>query len=176
MIRLVAKKRKSPGEEDTVTILHGGRVRVFKAWNQAVLPHELVHYAVEAALGMRGFVRLVAAGADPDEIGKTRDPEALLAEGLTNAFQYEIWGLMEVSNACVLERVNEGAERGRIPRLEIEEARLDAVRELLGDLSRRWAALAHGGKLELSLPAEVDERSASVPQPCASRTARVTEA
>lgn len=156
MILLVAKKRKSPGEADTVTILHGERTWVFKAWN-----HELVHYAVEAALGMRGFVRLVAAGADPDAIGKTRDPEALHAEGLTNAFQYEIWGLMEVSNAGVLERVNEGAERGRIPRLEIEEARLDAVRELLGDLSRRWAALAHGEKLELELAAEVGERRAS---------------
>lgn len=176
MIRLVAKKRKSPGEADTVTVLHGERVRVFKAWNQAVLPHELVHFAVEAALGMRGFVRLVAAGADPDELGKTRDPETLFAEGLTNAFQYEIWGLVEVSNAGVLERVNEGAERGRVPRLEIDEARLDAVRELLGDLSRRWSALPHGGKLELSLPAEVGDPSASVPQPRASHTARVTEA
>jgi hypothetical protein len=91
MITLTCKKLE--GKHDALTISAPGVTQVIQAWKQPILPHELVHYVAEEIFDLRGFVRLVAAGHDPKALeGELMGSEALLAEALTNALQYDLAG------------------------------------------------------------------------------------
>ena len=146
MIRLTCKKRKTDREKDTVTISRGERTWVFQTWNQRVLPHELVHYAVEHVFGYRGFVRLIADGATSEQILALEDSEVRTAENVTNAYQYELWGLVEPDNDQFLSSLRANGD-ATAP----EPARIEEGRALLRTLSERWSALPHGEHLELEL-------------------------
>jgi len=161
MITLRAKKRKAPAERDTVTILRDAAragadapAWVFQAWNQGILPHELVHFAVEEALGLRGFVREIAAGRTSEDILESLEVEVVQTEALTNALQYELLGLAEVSNAEVRRAANEQCDRHGVPRIELTGRELEATRARLRELNERWAGLAPGEVLELTLAPE----------------------
>ena len=149
-VTLVCKRRKELRGKDHVTILCGENVRVFETWNQGGIPHEMVHYVVEATFGMRGFVRLIGEGETSEEILEgTVLPSALVAEALTNAYQYEMWGMAEHTNEEL--RANT-MQFGGLEELEFGDDELDRGRVLLVDLIARWQALGPAGKLELALP------------------------
>ena len=149
---MVCKKRKTPREQDTVTILCGERTWVFKAWEQGALPHEMVHFGVERAYGMRGFVRLIAEGLTSEDIlDGGADEEALHAEFLTSAHQYELGGLSEPSNDAFRELLEAFRGKGRTAPLVLTDAQIDRGRDTLLELAGRWAVLGNGETLELSL-------------------------
>ena len=153
VVRLVCKKRKTPPEQDTVTILCGERTWVFKAWDQGILPHELVHYGVEAAYGLRGFVRLIAAGLTSEAILEgAADEEALHTELLTNAHQYELGGFSEPDNRAFRELLACFQGKGATRPPEVSDDEISRGRDFLRDLAGRWAGLGFGESLELSLP------------------------
>ncbi len=115
-----------------------------------VLPHDLVHFVVEAELGIRfGFWGLIAAGAKlssvqafgarrPRRITSGEDPlvvahldELLAAEGLVAAFS----GLTQT-------------EPG--PDVDPEDA--ERIRGRIDELNRRWQAVQPGEILRLRWP------------------------
>jgi hypothetical protein len=161
-IALVCKKSRDPRDKDTVAIVHGSRSAVFKTWRQAGVPHELVHYAVEASYGLQGFVRLTAAGWTDEEILARGGAEAFRAEHLTNAYQYEMWGMAEVSNAAFRRSFETFCGGASAPALG--DAEIERGRALLQDLQRRWRALPAGGKLELTLPVAAGGAAARRPE------------
>jgi hypothetical protein len=140
---LVFEERKTPRERDTVTILRGKRTWVFKAWGRGLLPHELVHYGVEAVYGLRGFVRLTVDGLSTDEILEGGvDTEALHAEYLTSAHQYVLTGQSEPTHAAfrdLLERL-----RCDAPPVEVGDEQIERARVLLAALTLSWGALGLG--------------------------------
>jgi hypothetical protein len=153
---MVCKKRKSPRDQDTVTILSGERTWVFKAWDQGALPHEVVHFGVEQAYGIRGFVRLIAAGLSSEDIlSGGADEEAVHAEFLTSAHQYELGGLSEPTNEAFRELLASFQGKGASGPPEVSDEQIAHARDVLLDLAGRWGALALGESLELSLPLEV---------------------
>jgi hypothetical protein len=150
VIELVCKKRKTLKERDTVTILCGERTWVFKAWHQGILPHELVHYGVEAAYGMRGFVRLIADGLTSEDIlAGGADTEALHTEFLTSAHQYELAGQSEPTNTAFRELLE--SFRGETAPVAVSDEQIERGREVLADLTLRWGAVGLGESLRLSL-------------------------
>ena len=150
-IRVVAKRAKSAQHQDTVTIQGDGEPLVVRAWSQGTLPHEVVHYAVEAVFGLRGFVRLSAEGQSTDEMIAAKVPEVLRAEALTNAFQYELFGVSEASNAALMATLRDSWSDEVLEGIQQQDPRLDACRDLILDLAGRWRALAAGACLELDL-------------------------
>jgi hypothetical protein len=107
--------------------------------------HDLTHFAVESALGIRrGFFGLLAEGWDFDDVtGKgargALPPEAAEAEKIVGLFDMEratggLWTLAEF-NAFA-------------PR-EMREEEILKVRSLRGELFRRWADVPTGQELEL---------------------------
>lgn len=144
---LVCKKRKSPEERDTVTILAGDRATVIKAWDHGIMPHEIVHYVVEAVFGLRGFVQLTAEGISSERMIAEKDPQAMQAESLTNAYQYEMWGLTPATDEQFLENAGRHA-----PLPDGTPERIREGRELIAELSIRWDELPAGGTMELALP------------------------
>ncbi|MDA1267264.1 MAG: hypothetical protein O2816_19455 [Planctomycetota bacterium] len=151
LVRMDLKKRKSPQDKDTVTI-RGEHTAVFQAWNQASLPHEAVHFMVEDIFGLVGFVRLTAAGISSERMIEEQDPAALACENLTNAYQYELFGMSQTGNAGLRQLLHDFVAAGSGALAEYPDELLEAGRARLLELAGAWAALPLGGHLELELP------------------------
>lgn len=151
MISVQFKKKKTPAAKDKVAIRCGERVRVLEAWNHGIVPHEMVHVVVEEVFPLRGFVRLMAEGYAPEQIeGRAAPAEALQAEGLVGAFQYELWG---ISDPTAFEEILHDAhdQPGFPPPPPVRREQLEAGRRRLRELGAQWEALPPGASLELTL-------------------------
>jgi hypothetical protein len=154
-ITLVCTKRKTAQEQDTVTIQCGDRSVVCKAWSHEVMPHEMVHYAVERVFPLRGFVRFVAAGNDPKQLETRHAPtEAIHAEMLTNAFQYELDGMTPADDEHFLATLGSFYAKSSLEPFQPATAQFRAGRGLLQETRSAWEALAPGESMTLSLPVE----------------------
>jgi len=148
-IHLRATRRAPEHKRDALRIESEGKQRVLECWRQGLLPHELFHAAVESVFPWRGFVRLVAAGRDPEAIGaREAELETLWAEALTNAFQAQFAGAIGPSDEELREYLAL-IHTGAPPPCSAGE--LELVRERILDWSARWAALRPGESLELTL-------------------------
>ncbi|MCY0916362.1 hypothetical protein [Massilia antarctica] len=126
---------------------------------QGILPHDLVHYVVESALGLRnGFTGLVARGAQAsfamemahDPAGKQVETEAIQVEAVVEALQTQLWS-GQFGNADFAEAVRTAClGRERAP---FDLAGIDAERLLYQgalELSARWMAVPFHRTLTLS--------------------------
>jgi hypothetical protein len=155
---------RTAGERDRiyVTRTDGSTTSwVFPSYGD-VLPHDLVHLAVESAFGVaRGFWGRVDGGADPGAIAREanrrggRDKyaaygadqaELLLAESLAN-----VRWLEEGASASALVEQAAAACRaaGLVPPATVAPQRVEELRSTLGGLSRRWRALVPKGATDV---------------------------
>ncbi len=120
--------------------------------------HDLTHYAVETALGIkRGFYGLLAEGwditrfADPG-ISKQLPEEAGLAEVLVGFFDVErATGTRATAEDFNWKIRTYYDEHGTpTPTFLMTDEKLDRIRALRADLFARWHAVQPGGVLELS--------------------------
>ena len=149
MITLTCKKLE--GKHDAVTINAPGVTQVIQAWKQAILPHELVHYVAEEIFGVRGFIRLVAAGHNPKTLeGELMGSEALLAESLTNALQFDLAGQL-ADDAAYRALVEAFCENDRLALPSLLDERVAAARARVRELNTQWQALPLGKKLTVTL-------------------------
>nr|WP_310524606.1 hypothetical protein [Polymorphobacter sp.] len=130
-----------------------GALPVIECPKQGIIPHDIVHFVVEAEVAACGFLGGIAAGGGAGFDAGADDPHARSIERLVETVQAEAWSGAPVADGefIVLYRVTCEA-RGDIP-LEIGAEALAAIRARLADLTTRWAAVPVGGKLELSLAA-----------------------
>jgi hypothetical protein len=114
---------------------------------QGIIPHDMVHYAVESMLAHQGFLSLVSAGRAADFATSGADSEEAI-ERLVETFQAEMWGgrvppedLLETYQlAC--------AARGHAA-VPVTIADVAGVRAKLDDLTARWAEVPVNGSLTL---------------------------
>jgi len=116
---------------------------------RSMLVHDLVHYAVEAELGLHGaFYGSLAAGSRMaslrDETILAADNELALAERLVGPMQSLYRG--HTSRAAYLEHGS-----ARHPEL-VNEPFVDAILERLRQLVGRWRATRYGSAMELAWP------------------------
>lgn len=127
---------------------------------QGILPHDLIHYVVESALGYRhGFLGLVAAGAAigplmvdlHDPAKRAVADEASYAESIVESLQAQLWSGGFDGAAFAAGLAGACASRGRgVPDL----GAVDVERELFGGvlvLQRRWLEVPWHGSLELEM-------------------------
>ena len=148
------KKGKLLEDKTTVVIESAAHCCVLKAWQQGIIPHEMVHFAVEFLFPLRGFIRLVAEGFSPEELTDMSlvGREAIYAEGLTNAYQYELWGLLPATNENFLNQIKIDCEKHQLPMMEVSVAEIERGRELLKEFTGKWRELEQGNELILELP------------------------
>jgi hypothetical protein len=117
---------------------------------QRIIPHDMVHYAVEHTLGARGFLKRVAEG-EAASFRMQGEDHSDAVERLVEVFQGDEWsgGGSAPSEMIELYRVTCSA-RG-CPMLPVDDAAILAVRAAIARLSEQWQALPVGGSLELSL-------------------------
>jgi len=119
---------------------------------QGIIPHDMVHWAVEAEVTAAGFLRLIAHGGDSGQRAALGIASAERVERLVEMFQGEGWSQTALPDAefIALYAVT-CEERGDTP-LPITGALLAAIRARIADVSVQWAAVPVHGKLLLEMP------------------------
>lgn len=119
---------------------------------QGIIPHDMVHFAVEAEVVATGFLGLIAAGGDGGYRLGLEDHIAQSVERLVEMFQGEGWsgGPMPDADFIALYATT-CEERGDTP-LPLAPALLAAIRARIADLSAQWAAVPVGGQMTLEMP------------------------
>lgn len=146
-------------KQDTVVIESARQKHIFKAWRQVIIPHEMVHYAVEKIFDeLRGFIRLVGDGVKDSDVLEKGGVPALYSEALVNTFQQELFGILPDDDESFLNYFGEIASRETkfskgedffeyIP----SKDKIKAARKLLQELTNQWKNLPEGEEIKFSL-------------------------
>lgn len=142
---------KGSGKYDRMEVFRqGGAPERVDCPKQGIIPHDMVHYAVEHTLQTRGFLGRVKDGEDA---GFQMKPEAHsdAVERLVEVFQGDAWSGGTSSAADMIDMYRVTCLARECPALPIDESAIDDVRLAITELSARWQALPVGGALQLEL-------------------------
>lgn len=147
-MRLTFTKRD--GKYDDLAVEREARaVETIRCPKQGIIPHDMVHHAVESVLAHRGFLGLVAEGASSAYTTLGGDSEEAV-ERLVEVFQAEMWG-GRVAAADLLATYEHACGARGHARVPVSAEDVEAVRARLDDLSERWSQVPVGGALTLEL-------------------------
>jgi hypothetical protein len=140
---------KGAGKFDKLEVVRTGRPPAqVDCPKQGIIPHDMVHYAVEHTLGARGFLSRVQDGeAAAFQMASSAQSDAV--ERLVEVFQGDGWSGGATPAADLIEIYRVTCQARACPMLEIDQAAIAQVRAAISDLTRRWAAVPVGGSLEL---------------------------
>ena len=112
--------------------------------------HDLTHYAVETALGWRGFFGLIAEGWDIEDTTGKGSRGALPEE----AGQVEqVVGLLDVERGSgAIWSIQEFHEFGGDAARRLTQDQIGAIRRRRGELFEKWHAVPVGETLRLRFP------------------------
>ncbi|GAN61456.1 hypothetical protein ACI01nite_22760 [Acetobacter cibinongensis] len=137
---------KCSGKYDGLTIVrHDGTTDSIACPKQRIIPHEMVHYAVESVLSNRGFLSLIREGQSAAfTTGGEDSSEAI--ERMVETFQAELWG--ERASAADLISTYEHACEARGHSIATVSADdVEAIRDRLSELTLQWDSLPQNGAL-----------------------------
>lgn len=147
-MRLTFTKRD--GKYDDLSIEREGRqLETIKCPKQGIIPHDMVHYAVESCLAHSGFLTLVAGGEAAAFTTTGGDAEEAV-ERLVENFQAEMWG-GRVPAEELLASYELACEARGHPVAPVSVADVERIRARLDELTDRWAAVPLNGSLTLEL-------------------------
>ncbi|MCC2979841.1 hypothetical protein [Sphingomonas sp. IC4-52] len=141
---------KRSGKFDELTIRRAdATTETISCPKQGIIPHDMIHYAVESVLAHRGFLSLVAQGQTADYATSGGAHEEAI-ERLVETFQAEMWGgrvpaadlIATYEHAC-------GARGHAIVAVAAND--IAAIRDRLDELGRQWAGVPTNGTLTLRL-------------------------
>lgn len=144
-----------PGKYDRLDIVTvAGPRPAVQCPKQGIIPHDMVHFAVEAEVAARGFLGAVAEGATATFGEGEFDASASSIERLVETVQAEAWSGGPPDDAAFLDLYRVTCEaRGDTP-LPLDGATLAAIRARVADLTARWAAVPVHGTLVLDFAIE----------------------
>jgi hypothetical protein len=114
---------------------------------QGIIPHDMVHFAVESVLAHRGFLTMVAEGASASFATVGGEPEEAV-ERLVETFQAEMWG-GRVSSDDLLDTYRHACAARAHPAVAVSPNDVEAIRVRMDGLSTAWAGVAVNGSLTL---------------------------
>lgn len=141
---------KRSGNSDQMVVQRETGTEVVDCPKQRIIPHDMVHYAVERTLHKRGFMGRVRDG-EGATVPMAAEPESDGVERLVEVFQGDAWSGGASPPADLLALYEVTCSARRCPPLRITPADVLAVRECIADLDRRWQALPIGQALDLEM-------------------------
>jgi hypothetical protein len=142
---------KGAGRTDRLEVFRADRpAEAIECPKQRIIPHDMVHYAVEHTLVARGFLRRVLEG-EPASFRMSADPSSDSVERLVEVFQGDEWSGGSSSPTALLELYAVTCEARACAPLPITDADILAVRSAIAGLTAVWEAVPVGGSLELDL-------------------------
>lgn len=140
---------KGPGKHDWLDVIRDGQPAArIECPKQGIIPHDMVHFAVEQTLHRRGFLSRVLDGeAAGFQMEAAAESDAV--ERLVEVFQADGWSGWCSLPADMLDLYRLTCAARQCPPLRLDTADIDAVREHLLALTGQWQASAIGDRLTL---------------------------
>lgn len=141
---------KGAGKFDRMTVRRDGHEQTLDCPKQRIIPHDMVHYAVESLLHRRGFLSRVRDGESAD-FRMAPEQESDSVERLVEVFQGDAWsgGDSAPEEMIALYQVTCRA-RECLP-LAVTAEEILAIRERIAELDRVWQILPVGQSMTLEL-------------------------
>ena len=140
---------KGAGKHDRLDVLRDGQPATrIDCPKQGIIPHDMVHFAVEQTLQQRGFLSRVQAG-EAASFRMEADADSDAVERLVEVLQADGWSGWRSVPADLLDLYRQTCDARRCQPLQLDAADIDAVRAHLLDLTARWQAVAVGAVLAL---------------------------
>lgn len=140
---------KGTGKFDRMEVVRDGQPsELVDCPKQGIIPHDMVHYAVEHTLDARGFLTRVMDG-EAAVFQMQAEAQSDAVERLVEVFQCDGWsgGASPPSDLIAMYRVT--CQARSCPMLDVDEAAIAQVRAVIADLTARWTTVPVGGVLEL---------------------------
>lgn len=115
---------------------------------QRIIPHDMVHYAVERELAVRGFIGRVAAG-EAAGFRMEAEPESDSVERLVEVFQGDGWSGGTSDAQALRDLYAVTCDARGCPALPLDAALITAIRQRIAALTEQWDAIPVGGTLTL---------------------------
>lgn len=139
---------KGSGKHDQMFIHRGDATAVIDCPKQRIIPHDMVHFAVESTLRKRGFLGRIRDGeAATFQMGA--DPESDGVERLVEVFQGDAWSGGTSPPAEMIELYRVTCDARQCPPLQVTVADILAIRDRMAELDREWQALPVGQSVTL---------------------------
>ena len=139
---------KGNGKYDRMSVDRGGATELVACPKQRIIPHDMIHFAVESALQARGFLGRVRDG-EAANFRMRAEPDSDAVERLVEVFQGDAWSGGDSDPADMLDLYQVTCRARECPPLPLAPADVLAVRDRIEALDRQWQALAVGDALEL---------------------------
>lgn len=150
-MRLTFTKRG--GKSDRLDIVTDARPQPpIDCPKQGIIPHDMVHFAVEAEVTTCGFLGGIAAVGGSGFMAGDDNPHHRAVERLVETVQAEAWAGAPTPDADFMALYTITCEARNDTPLELDAATLAAIRARLADLTAQWLAVPVGGTLVLVLP------------------------
>jgi len=141
--------KKGTGREDVLLITRpDGSSQTLVCPKQGIIPHEMVHYAVESVLNRNGFLAKVVQGEVP---GYTMSPsdEAESVERLVEAMQADGWSGWTTDPAAILDMYAVSCDARASKPLPLQVGEIAEIRDFILTLTAQWSEVAPGQSLKL---------------------------
>lgn len=154
---LLLRFTKGGGKTDLMEVIReDGSAERVDCPKQGIIPHDMVHFAVEDVLHVRGFIGRVAEGEAAD-FRMAAEAVSDGVERLVEVMQGDGWSGGTTPPAEMIDLYRVTCAARACPMVPVDEADIVAVRERIAELTTAWAAVPVGGVLEL----EMGNRSSS---------------
>ncbi|GAB1406945.1 hypothetical protein MASR1M8_08640 [Thermomonas brevis] len=141
---------KGHGKYDLLEVRRAdGVVERVECPKQGIIPHDMMHCAVENTLEKRGFLRRVKDG----ELASFRmapEPESDSVERLVEIFQGDGWSGGRTSPAEMIDLYHVACTERACKPLAVTAMEIDLVRAEIHRLTETWSHTAAGRSLRLS--------------------------
>jgi hypothetical protein len=139
---------KGTGKYDAMRITRANSVETIACPKQGIIPHDMVHFAVESTLQKRGFLSRVREG-EPARFQMGAEPESDGVERLVEVLQADAWSGGNASPVEVLDLYQVTCVARECPALPIAANDIAAIRRHIRALDLRWQSLAAGQSIDL---------------------------
>jgi hypothetical protein len=137
--------RREGKYDDLVIERPGAPPKAIQCPKQGIIPHDMVHFAVERVLAHRGFLGMVAAGEGAGFETQGGDPEESI-ERLVECFQAEMWGGRVPAGELLATYALACEARGHAS-APIAVGEVESIRARLDELTAEWGSVPVNGSL-----------------------------
>ncbi len=131
-------------------VMREGQVEIIDCPKQRIIPHDMVHYAVESTLQKRGFLTRIGQGERATfQMGP--EPHSDGVERLVEVLQGDEWSGGAAALDDILELYRVTCEARECPMLAVTAEDIRMVRGKIRELDCKWQALAVGESMSLRL-------------------------
>lgn len=141
---------KGNGKYDRMVLHRGDASESVDCPKQGIIPHDMVHYAVESTLHRRGFLGRVRDG-EAATFRMSPEAKSDAVERLVEVIQGDAWSGGTASPGDMLDLYRRTCGARQCLALPVTDDDILAIRSRVGELDRQWQALPVGQSLELLL-------------------------